>query len=190
VREKVGIVMLEFSRLGPAEYARGRDFVADLERFLAALPAGWPLGIELRNGGWLEPEYLACLARHGVAHVFNAWTQMPTVTEQMALPGTRPNPGLVAARFLLSRGRVYGDAVARFEPFDAIREVNDEGRQAAIALIAEGTATAERRSYLYVNNRLEGCAPLTIEAVVGGARGLDGSSPQPPADASAVPPMT
>jgi hypothetical protein len=25
----------------------------------------------------------------------------------------------------------------------------------------------ERKSYLYVNNRLEGCAPLTIEAVVG-----------------------
>jgi uncharacterized protein YecE (DUF72 family) len=167
VREKVGIVMLEFSRFGPAEYARGRDFVADLEPFLAALPTGWPLGIELRNRGWLVPEYFACLARHGVAHVFNAWTQMPTVTEQMAVPGARPNPGLVAARFLLGRGREYGDAVARFEPFDAIHEVNDEGRQAAIALIGEGTRTPERKSYLYVNNRLEGCAPLTIDAVVG-----------------------
>lgn len=55
---------------------------------------------------------------------------------------------------------------ARFEPFDAIKDVNEDGRQAAIALVGEGTRTPERKSYLSVNNRLEGCAPLTIEAVV------------------------
>jgi uncharacterized protein YecE (DUF72 family) len=103
IRDKVGIVMFEFSRFGPDEYERGRDFVADLDAFLAALPTGWPLGIELRNDAWLTPEYFACLARHHVAHVFNAWTQMPTVTEQMALSSSRPNPGLVVARFLLAR---------------------------------------------------------------------------------------
>lgn len=173
IREKVGILMFEFSRFCPDEYERGRDFVSDLDGFLAAIPAGWPFGIELRNQGWLTPEYFACLARHRVAYVFNAWTQMPNITEQMALPGSRPNPDLVGARLLLRRGRDYGDAIGRFEPFDEIRDVNEEARQAAIALIGEGTRPdGERKSYLYVNNRLEGCAPLTVDAILETARGL------------------
>ena len=37
--------------------------------------------------------------------VFNSWEAMPPVGEQMALPGSRTNPDLVAARFLLKPGR-------------------------------------------------------------------------------------
>src|SRR5437879_3390446 len=83
------------------EYAHGRDFVADLDKFLGKLPKGWPYGIEMRNSHWLREEYFGCLARHGVTHVYNSWDAMPPVNEQMALPGSRTNPALVAARFLL-----------------------------------------------------------------------------------------
>ena len=166
IADKVGILMLEFSRFSAAEFAHGRDFVAALDRFLEQLPRGWPLGIELRNREWLGPEYFACLAQHGVAHVFNAWTRMPTVTEQMALPGSRTNPDLVAARFLLAPGRFYENAISGFEPFDTLKEVNDEARAAAAALIAEGEAAPKRRTYIFINNRLEGCAPYTIQALL------------------------
>jgi len=40
------------------------------------------------------------------------------VGEQMALPGSRTNPDLVAARFLLKPGRKYEEAVKAFEPYD------------------------------------------------------------------------
>ena len=70
--------------------------IADLDAFLSKLPKGWPYGSEMRNDIWLGPEYLDCLARHQVAHVYNSWTDMPTVTDQLALPGSRTNPGLVA----------------------------------------------------------------------------------------------
>lgn len=105
IRQNVGLLMFEFSRFYPSDYKHGRDFVADLDSFLSALPKGWPYGLELRNKDWLQPEYFACLARHGVTHVFNSWEAMPPVGEQMALPGSRTHPSLTAARFLLKPGR-------------------------------------------------------------------------------------
>ena len=56
----------------------------------------------------------------------------------MALPGSRTNPDLVAARFLLKPGRQYEEAVKAFEPYDRVKEENPEARAAGRALIAEG----------------------------------------------------
>jgi hypothetical protein len=95
---------------------------------------------------------------------------MPTVTDQMALPGSRPNPDLVAARFLLAQGRFYENAISGFEPFDQLKEINGEARGAAAALIAEGATTPNRRTYLFINNRLEGSAPWTISALLDSQR--------------------
>jgi uncharacterized protein YecE (DUF72 family) len=170
IADKVGILMFEFSHFAAADFAHGRDFVAVLDAFLGRIPRGWPLGIELRNRDWLTPDYFACLANHGVAHVFNAWTKMPPVSEQLALPSSCPNPDLVAARFLLAQGRFYENAVSGFEPFDRLQEINDEARAAASALIAEGEAAPKRRTFMFINNRLEGCAPFTISALLDARR--------------------
>lgn len=171
IRQKVGVLMFEFSRFWPTDYEHGRDFVADLDTFLGKLPKGWPYGVEMRNSHWLREEYFDCLARHGVTHVFNSWEAMPPVSEQMALQGSRTNPALVAARFLLKPGRKYEQAVKAFQPYDKTQEVNKEARQAGAALIQEGTSTPNRQTYIYVNNRLEGNALATIEAMVAGLRG-------------------
>ena len=77
VRANIGLLMFEFSRFWPTDYEHGRDFIADLDRFLGQLPTGWPYGVEMRNRNWLKPEYFECLARHRVAHVFNSWDAMP-----------------------------------------------------------------------------------------------------------------
>jgi uncharacterized protein YecE (DUF72 family) len=52
-RSKIGVLMFEFSRFYPSDYEHGRDFVADLDAFLAKLPKGWPYAIEMRNKAWL-----------------------------------------------------------------------------------------------------------------------------------------
>ena len=166
IRGQVGLLMFEFSRFWPADYQHGRDFVADLDRFLGRLPKGWPYGVELRNRNWLRPDYFECLARHEVAHVFNSWEAMPPVSEQLALAGSQTNPALVAARFLLRPGRTYEEAVKTFQPYDRTREVNDEARKAGAPLIADGLKAMGRRTFIYVNNRLEGNALFTIEAMV------------------------
>jgi uncharacterized protein YecE (DUF72 family) len=166
IRSRVGVLLFEFSRFWPADYRHGREFVADLDAFLGRLPPGWPYAVELRNRAWLEPAYFDCLERHKVAHVFNSWEAMPSVTDQMALPGSRMEPGLVAARFLLKPGRRYEEAVKSFQPYDRTREVNEEARAAGGTLLREGKQTPARKTFIYVNNRLEGSALETIDAML------------------------
>ena len=167
IREKVGVLMFEFSRFHSGDYAHGRDFLADLDAFLGKLPTGWPYAVEIRNKTWLVPDYFDCLARHHVAHVFNSWEAMPSVAQQMALPNSRTHPELCAARFLLKPGRDYEAAVKAFEPYDETREVNAEARAAGKALIQEGKAAGKKRKTLiFVNNRLEGNALNTIAAML------------------------
>jgi uncharacterized protein YecE (DUF72 family) len=165
IRPNVGLLMFEFSRFWSTDYEHGRDFVADLDRFLGLLPKGWPYGVEMRNRNWLQPEYFECLARHRVTHLYNSWEAMPPVGEQMALAGSQTHPSQVAARFLLKPGRRYEEAVKTFQPYDRTKEVNVEARQAGAALITEGMQTKGRRTFIYVNNRLEGNALSTIEAM-------------------------
>jgi hypothetical protein len=92
---------------------------------------------------------------------------MPSVGEQMALAGSRTNPELVAARFLLKPGRKYKDAVKTFEPYDSIKEENLEARTARRQLVVEDQAAGPKRlTFVLVNNRLEGNAIATIGAMM------------------------
>jgi len=168
IRSKVGLLMFEFSHFRPSDYEHGRDFVADLDSFLGKLPPGWPYAVELRNKTWLCEEYFHCLARHGITHVYNSWDAMPPVSEQMALPGSRTNPDLLAARFLLKPGRKYEDAVKNFQPYDKVKEETPDARAAGRAMIAEGKAVPTRKTFIFVNNRLEGNALQTISSMVDG----------------------
>jgi uncharacterized protein YecE (DUF72 family) len=165
-RSKIGVLMFEFSRFYPRDYARGSEFADVLEAFLARLPRGWPYAVEIRNRNFLHPEYFAILARHNVAHVFNSWTDMPSVNEQMAMAGIRTAPGLCAARFLLRPGRDYQEAVELFQPYTKTREAYAEAREAGAALMKESLKETRRGTYVYVNNRLEGNALETIAAMI------------------------
>lgn len=128
--------MFEFSRFYPADYQHGRDFVADLDGFFSKLPSGWDYGVEIRNKEWLQPDYFAVLLKHGVVHVFNNWSRMPTVGEQMVVTGSDTSDAMVAARFLLKPGRSYEEAVEHFSPYKSAKEVNGEARAAGRKLIA------------------------------------------------------
>lgn len=175
-RKNVGLLMFEFSRFYPGDYEHGRDFVADLNAFLGKLPKGWPYGVEIRNHHWLAPEYFACLARHGVTHVFNSWEAMPPVSEQMALPGSRTNPAMLAARFLLKPGRTYEEAVRVFQPYNQTKEVSEEARKAIVTLIQIAQAATGGnliRALIFINNRLEGNALLTVATILKQMWGLD-----------------
>lgn len=168
-RGKVGLLVFEFSHFHPGEYSRGRDFVADLDRFLGELPRGWDYGVEIRNRTFLHPEYLDALARHGVAHVYNSWEGMPSVEEQWMAPGSRTCPDLLGARFLLRPGRSYEQAVEAFAPYDRVQDPNPGARRVAIEMVLSCLRAARPgRAFLYVNNRFEGSALGTIAAILAG----------------------
>ena len=102
------------------------------------------------------------LASHGVAHVLNSWSRMPPLDEQLALPGVLPAPFCRGA-CTAETGRTYQDAVDTFQPYDRIR--GNPGLRRASPTRSCGAWKA-RKLYAYVNNRVEGNSPKTIEAIL------------------------
>lgn len=174
MRDRVGVLIFEFSHFHMDDFEHGRDFVAALDAFLGKIPRDWRYAVEIRNASWLHPEYFEMLGRHGVAHVYNHWTRMPGVAEQLALHPATANP-FVVARYLLSPGRTQDWARAQFEPFHQLREIDPEARESLAGLI-RGAITGNsagdvRPHFLYVGNELEGNALHTIADAIEAAGG-------------------
>jgi uncharacterized protein YecE (DUF72 family) len=167
-REQTGIIMFEFSRFYQRDFEHGREFVEALDAFLAELPTDqWDFGVEIRNPEFLKKSYFETLAHHRVGHVYNQWQRMPSLAEQITLNDPDREVAPIASRLLLKCGRNYESAVESFEPYDRIQEAQPEVRSAASSLIRKLAEKPKgRRSYLYVNNRLEGNALSTIAAIL------------------------
>ena len=163
-REKTALLIFEFGAFGQRSFEDVGQFLDRLDPFLAALPPEFRYAVEIRNPEFLEKDYFACLRARRVAHVYNAWSKMPELRSQMAIPESATTDFLVS-RALLRRGRVYEDAVGMFQPYREIQDENPEARESMRVLI--GRARENKQFlFLFVNNRLEGNAPLTILSLV------------------------
>jgi uncharacterized protein YecE (DUF72 family) len=163
-RDKTALLIFEFGTFARRSFPDAAAFLDRLDPFLAALPPEFRYAVEIRNPEFLDREYFACLRRHGVAHVYNAWSRMPELRYQMSIPDSL-TADFAVCRALLRYGRVYEDAVARFAPYREIQDPNPQARDSMRVLI--GRAREDRRLlFLFVNNRLEGNAPLTILSLV------------------------
>jgi hypothetical protein len=103
------------------------------------------------------------LATHGVAHVYNHWSYMPSLTEQDHKLESFTAPFAVL-RLLTPLKRSYEAAKKRAEPYTKIVGELPDMRNEAVVLIKDAIAQ-NRRVYVLVNNRLEGNAPLTVQAL-------------------------
>ncbi len=159
-RNRIGPLIFEFA----ARSTPLAEFLSTVDEFFDQLPKTFRYAVEVRNREFLQPHYFDMLREHQVAHVFNAWTKMPMLHEQMAIEDAFTTDFTVT-RALLRQGRVYEEAVKKFEPYDKTQDENPEAREALRKMLQR--MKAERRAgYVYVNNRLEGNSPNTIEAVV------------------------
>jgi len=163
-REKTAVLIFEFGAFSQRSFAELGDFLDRLEPFLAALPPEFRYAVEVRNPEYLDRDYFACLRAHRVAHVYNAWSRMPELRHQIAIPDSVTADFLVC-RALLRRGRVYEDAVATFAPYTEVKDPNPEARESMRVLIGRARENKEF-FFLFVNNRLEGNAPATILSLV------------------------
>ena len=93
-------------------------------------------------------------------------TEMPTVSEQQAIEASQTSETLTAARFLLKPGRIYTKAVESFAPYRETKEINEEARKAGALLIKDGKKKPKKKTFIFVNNRLEGNALNTIQAMI------------------------
>ncbi|HYW46549.1 MAG TPA: DUF72 domain-containing protein [Bryobacteraceae bacterium] len=163
-RDQTAVLIFEFGAFGRRSFEGPGEFLDRLDPFLAGLPPGFRYAVEIRNPEYLESGYFACLRSHGVAHVYNAWSKMPELEYQVGIPDSATADFLVC-RALLRRGRVYEDAVDKFTPYREVQDPNPEARQAMRVLIGRARENKEFL-FLFVNNRLEGNAPMTILSVV------------------------
>ncbi len=161
--DHLGPFVFEFQTIARAAKLTGQAFADLLDRFFSQLPREVPYAVELRNQEFLVPPYFAVLREHNVAHVFNSWTRMPPIGEQLDIPGALSAPFTVA-RVLLRPGRTYSEAVDAFAPYDRIHDRNPELR-ADVARLIRMAAELRIPAYVLVNNRAEGSAPHTIAAI-------------------------
>jgi hypothetical protein len=101
---------------------------------------------------------------HGVAHVYNHWTHMPGLWEQHGLLNETFTAPFVVLRLLTPRGVSYEEAVRRYRPYRAIVQSLPEMRRDTVRLVNQAVSE-QRAAYVLVNNRSEGSAPLTIQAL-------------------------
>lgn len=170
-RDHAGAFVFEFQAMRGKDLPDPARWADQLDDFLRQLPRDFRYAVELRNPELLTDVHGAVLARHGVAHAFNSWNEMPPIGEQLELPWTFP-AGFTIARALLRPGRAYADAVKLFQPYERIRDPQPEVRQDLLHLVAE-VMERHMEALILVNNRLEGNAPGTIRALATALAGGD-----------------
>ena len=159
-RDRISGIIFEFgARNTPPD-----EFTESLKPFLSALPSDFRYAVEVRNRAYLNQAHFAALNEHNVAHVFNAWTRMPSLSKQISWEQAFTTDFTVV-RALLREGRAYEEAVAKFAPYDQIQDENEEGRKALRDLLKR-MKDEKRAALIFVNNRFEGNAPKTIQAVI------------------------
>lgn len=140
-----------------------KGFCEKLDGFLDTAPGDFPFAIELRDRKLLTSEYVRTLRKHRAAHVFNYWSRMPSLSEQMRVEGLLDGP-LVVVRLLLPPGARYAELKEAYAPFDRLAAPQVEMRRDLLRLI-RAALDRDMECYVIVNNKAEGCSPLTIKAL-------------------------
>lgn len=174
--DKLGPVMLQLGTL-PREIIADGSFLEQLDRFLGALPSGYQLGVEIRNRDLFGQPYFDILRKHGVAHIHTSWSYMQPLAEQLRTPASF-TAGFFAMRLLTPPQVAYAEAVETYYPYTAILKPQQQVRSALLEFL-RGAIQGVRTGYVFVNNRLEGSSPLTIEHILrellGDPEGVKGS---------------
>ena len=155
-----GPFLFEFQRHGMSS----EEFCSRLDKFFSQLPKDFMYAVEIRNAGIVGTEYRQVLEQHGVAHVYNHWSYMPPLREQHKRMASFTAPFTVL-RLLTPLKMSYEAAKKRAEPYNKIVGELPEMRRDTVDLVKKAIED-KRRAYVIVNNRSEGNAPLTIQALM------------------------
>ncbi len=158
--ERLGVIVLQFSPLPSALLRERGRLLARLHGFLRAMPAGVTWAIEWRDAAMLGPDYEALLADTGAVHGYSDHPRLPRLMAQLAAPTRSP----LLIRWLLERGRTYEEARGRYAPFDRLVDPDPATRREILDCVAAALSRGEE-ALVIVNNKAEGCAPLSIAAL-------------------------
>jgi len=160
-----GPFLFEFQR----HEMSSEDFCLRLDSFFGQLPLDFRYAVEIRNSGLLGPDYRKVLETHGVAHVYNHWSYMPPLREQHHRMEDCFTAPFTVLRLMTALKMSYEAAKNRAEPYTKIVGELPEMRRDTVGLVQKSVGE-KRKAYVLVNNRSEGNAPLTIQALRNGLR--------------------
>lgn len=162
-------VLFEFPSAPRAFTGDAVAFARRLDALLADLDPRIPVAVELRDPRLLHGPYADVLRARRAAHAYNLHTHMPLPGLQRAVVSLRDQPFAVV-RLLMPPHTRYDDRKRELAPFDRLHDVDPAIRADTLAVVAEAIAGG-LETWVLVNNKAEGSAPLTI---VGLAEALAG----------------
>jgi uncharacterized protein YecE (DUF72 family) len=159
-----GPLVFQFPPLGPRFTRDPIRFADALAEFLLALPklAGDACyAVELRDPELLTDDYLAALCAGNATHCIAVHARMPQARVQASF-WREANTLPLVVRWSLHSGFKYEEAKERYAPFNALVDPDPEGRAQLASLVKEASERS-LPAYAVVNNKAEGCAPISIE---------------------------
>lgn len=156
--EKLGPLVFQFPPQSVKLMGGPRGFADRLYTFLSELPPGVLYAVELRNAELLTKDYGDALFAAGASHCVNVHPGFVAPEEQIAKGLDQLGPALVI-RWMLRRNLDYKSAVRKYSPFSQLREPDQRTRELLVELCRKEKA---RDIFMTVNNKAEGCSPLSI----------------------------
>lgn len=158
LRAQCDAIMLQFEYLNRDKMGSRSAFRDVLRPFLASIPDGWPIGIELRNPSWLTDEWFRFLAEHGVMHIFAEGYYLPPVVDLWQSFRDHLVPRTVVRLLGPDRKGIEEQSSKRWDR----RLSPKDGDLRAIAAMTAEMLDRGMEVTVNVNNHYEGSAPRTI----------------------------
>jgi uncharacterized protein YecE (DUF72 family) len=158
----VGPLVFQFPPQGRKVTANPDHFINQLYRFLSKLPPGLPYAVEVRDPQLLTNRFFKCLSTTNARFCVASHAKMPTPAEQISLMRQEMPVGDFVCRWSLHAGFRYEDAKSRYYPFNKLVDEDLDSR-AALAIAAASAARQGYASFVTINNKAEGSAPLSVE---------------------------
>lgn len=169
---KIGALVFEISPLPPNLRQNMPTLLERLSTMLAALPPLAPtapdgvVAVEVRDPQWLVPAFRDVLRQNGARYCLGLHPRLPPIDAQLPLLRSLW-PGPFVCRWSLNRlhgAHGYESAKEGYAPFNRLVDP-DPATRLALARIIRGTASAGFKVYVTANNKAEGSAPLSVEAL-------------------------
>ena len=172
--DKLGALVFQLSPLPPAMLqpahvdgvlTRLRSMLQSLPTLAQVAPDG-VVAVEVRNAELLTPALADVLREGGATYCLGLHPRLPRITEQLPLLRALW-PGPLVCRWNLNHlhGALgYEEARALYRPFNALVDP-DPALRSTLARVILGTTGAGFPAYVTVNNKAEGSAPLSVQAL-------------------------
>jgi uncharacterized protein YecE (DUF72 family) len=154
----VRAVLLQIAPIYLTDHFSFGTFLSKLDHCLGTLPCEYRYAVEIQNPEYLHQEYFACLHEHNVAHVLNQGVFGSSILDHVQIPG------VLTADFAVLRSLSGSNLM--YEPLSLHRELRRTDYELRLGVIVRRCIDEKKKLYVYLTDRAEGCAPLSIAALM------------------------